>query len=226
MQLATGGGKTVVVAAIVAEAVAAGGRVLFIAHRRELIQQASAKLHAAGVDHGIIQAGFPTRPGERVQVASISTIYARAIRSSIMELPPADLVVVDEAHHAAARTYRKLIGAYPRSIILGMTATPCRGDGLGLGDIFEELIEGPPVADLTADGFLLPVRVYAPTQPDLTGVRIQAGEYAETELAERMNTGKLVADIVSTWLKKGRSRPTVSDTALSSTSRPRRTCPR
>jgi len=97
LPLPTGGGKTVIAASLVAHAVSLGWRVLILAHRRELITQTSAKLHAAGVDHGIVQAGFPMRPGERVQVASVQTISARAMRSSTIELPAADLVIVDEA---------------------------------------------------------------------------------------------------------------------------------
>ena len=100
----TGAGKTIVAATLIAQDVAQGRRVLFLAHRRELIQQASAKLYAVGVDHGIVQAGFPTRPGAKVQVASIPTLHRRAVRSTVMDLPPANLVVVDEAHHVRARS--------------------------------------------------------------------------------------------------------------------------
>ena len=118
---------------IIRRAVERNQRVLVLAHRRELIEQASRKLHAAGVDHGICQAGFPSRPGEPVQVASVQTLYARAVRSTRMELPSADLLVIDEAHHAPARTYRRIVEAFPNAIILGVTATPCRADGRGLG---------------------------------------------------------------------------------------------
>jgi superfamily II DNA or RNA helicase len=184
-------------------------RVLFLAHRRELIQQTSAKLHAVGVDHGIIQAGFPTRPGEGVQIASISTLHARAVRSNKMEMPPADLVIVDEAHHCRARTYQRLMRAYPNAIILGMTATPCRGDGRGLGDVFESLIECLPVAELIASGYLVPTVVYAPTRPDLSGVRVEKGDYVEKQLAERMDRAQLVGDIISHWLRLAERRRTV-----------------
>src|SRR6185369_16577787 len=99
---------------------------LVLAHRRELIKQTSTKLHAAGIDHGIIQAGFPTRPGERVQVASVQTLHARAVRTAGMEMPQADLVIVDEAHHVRARSYRQILEAYPGATVIGLTATPCR----------------------------------------------------------------------------------------------------
>ena len=95
------------------ELVQRGSRVLFLAHRRELITQASRKLHEAGCDHGVWLPGYPLRPAEPVQVASIATLHARAIRSGSIELPRADLVIVDEAHHSRARTYQRLIASYP-----------------------------------------------------------------------------------------------------------------
>jgi superfamily II DNA or RNA helicase len=207
--LVTGGGKTVVIADIIAAARARGERVLVLAHRRELITQTSQKLYAVGVGHGIVQAGFPSRPGEAVQVASIQTLHARAIRSAKMDLPPADLVVVDEAHHARSESYQRIVASYPAATLIGMTATPCRGDGRGLGNTFQVIVEGPPAADLIRDGFLVGTRVYAPARPDLRGVHTRAGDYVETELAERMDKPKLVGDIVSTWLRIGERRPTV-----------------
>jgi DNA repair protein RadD len=205
----TGSGKTVIAAAVIAEAVAQSRRVVFLAHRRELITQASAKLYAAGVDHGIILAGFPPRLREPVQVASIATLHARAIRTDTIELPAADLVVVDEAHHATAATYRRLLEAYPAATIIGITATPCRGDGRGLGDIFEALIECPPVAELITGGFLVGTKVFAPSRPDLMGVRVERGDYVERDLAPRMDQADLVGDIVSHWHRLADRRPTV-----------------
>jgi len=205
----TGAGKTVIVAAIVAQSVAQRQRVVFLAHRRELISQASRKLHAAGVEHGILLPGYPMRPTESVQVASIATLHARAIRTDTIELPPADLVIVDEAHHARARTYRRLLEAYPNAAVIGLTATPCRGDGRGLGGIFDVLIECQDVATLTAAGYLVPAQIYAPSQPDLAGVRVERGDYVERQLAERVDTAQLVGDIVEHWLRLAERRRTV-----------------
>jgi DNA repair protein RadD len=205
----TGSGKTVIAAAIVKTAIENGQRVLFLCHRRELIVQASRKLHSLGVDHGIILPGYPTRLGERVQVASIPTLDARTVRSRVMELPEADLVIVDECHHTRARSWHRLIEAYPQATIIGLTATPCRGDGKGLGNIFDELIEVATVAELIETGFLVPTRVYAPVRPDLTGVRVERGDYVERQLAERVNTAQLVGDIVEHWHKLADRRRTV-----------------
>jgi superfamily II DNA or RNA helicase len=205
----TGAGKTVIAAAVIVQAVQAGRRVLFLAHRRELIKQASRKLHAAGCDHGILLSGYTARPGKPVQVASIATLHARAVRSNIIDLPPADLIVVDEAHHVRARTYARVIQAYPGVAILGLTATPCRGDGRGLGNVFQTIIQCPSVADLITAGHLVPTVVYAPWIPDLRGVRVERGDYVESQLAKRMDQPKLVGDIVEHWLHLAERRPTV-----------------
>ena len=205
----TGSGKTVVAAVLIAEAVARSERVVFVAHRRELIEQTSRKLHAVGVDHGIIQAGYPVRPGVSVQVASIQTLHARALRSAKIELPPADLLFVDEAHHVRARTYAGLIEAYPDAVVIGLTATPCRGDGRGLGNIFQALVECPSVAKLTRDGYLVPVRIFAPVRPNLSGIRVERGDYVESQLVTRMNTDRLVGDIIEHWHRLGEGRRTV-----------------
>jgi DNA repair protein RadD len=205
----TGAGKTVIGAHIIRNKASAARSVLVLAHRREIIGQTSRKLHAAGISHGIIQAGFQPRPLELVQVASIQTLWMRAIHRETMDLPAAGLLWIDEAHHCPAETYRKIIDAYHDAVLLGTTATPCRGDGRGLGGIFEELIETPQVAELIRQGYLVKTRVYAPVDPDLKGVRTVAGDYIENQLAERMDTDKLVGDIVTHWHKYGEQRRTV-----------------
>jgi DNA repair protein RadD len=205
----TGSGKTVIASAIVHAAVAKGSRVLFLAHRRELARQAHEKLYCYGIDAGIIQAGFEPRLEQPVQIASIQTLWARAYRSRRMEPPPADLVIVDEAHRVRARTYTEIIASYSSAVILGLTATPCRSDGRGLGNAFDVMVECPPVQALVDQGFLVPTKVYAPSQPDLTGVRVERGDYVESQLAERVNTDQLVGDIVTHWHRLAEGRKTV-----------------
>ena len=205
----TGAGKNVMAAAMIDDAVQHRRRVLFLAHRRELIKQTSAKLFAVGVGHGILQAGFPPRPCEPVQVASIATLHARAVRTRTIDLPNADLVIVDEAHHIRARTYARVVEEYPDAVILGMTATPCRSDGRGLGNAFDVLVECASVAELIKQKHLVPTRVYAPSIPDLKGVRIERGDFVESQLAARMDLPKLIGDIVEHWHKYAERRRTV-----------------
>ena len=180
-------GKTVIAGAIIKQALEGFQDVLVLAHRREIISQTSRSCSTRH-PHGIIQAGIHKllRPMERVQVAQIQTLTARAVRSNRMELPQADLLVIDEAHHSPAGTYRKIIDAYPDAILLGLTATPCRGDGRGLGGIFETSSNAPGRrADRARTFWSGPASMRR--YPDLKGVRIQAGDYNERQLAERMD---------------------------------------
>jgi superfamily II DNA or RNA helicase len=210
----TGAGKTVIASTVIMEYVQERRKVLVLAHRREIIGQTVKKLRDLGVWCGVIQAGEREMPMALVQVASVQTLWSRAMctgpnGTTRMELPPATLVVVDECHHATAATWSGILDAYPDAIILGLTATPCRGDGRGLGGIFETMIECPQVAELIELGYLVRSRVYAPSTPDLKGVEVRHGDYVESQLAERMDKQKLVADIVSTWHKYGERRKTV-----------------
>jgi DNA repair protein RadD len=199
----------VVAGEVIRRTVAEGGRVLVLAHRREIVSQTSRKLTDVGVEHGIIQAGEATPDGASVQVASVATLYVRGIRGTKIELPPADLLVIDECHHATATSWSKILAAYPNAVLLGLTATPCRGDGRGLGGVFEALIECPQVAQLIEQDYLVGTRVYAPTIPDLKGIKVQAGDYVEKQLAEVMDRPKLVGDIVTHWHRLAEGRKTV-----------------
>jgi DNA repair protein RadD len=208
----TGSGKTVVASEIIKRVVERHQSVLVLAHRREIITHTSGKFYDHGIRHGVIQAGLEKflRPMERVQVASVQTLWVRAVRSEAMPLPPANLLIIDEAHHCPANTYFKIIESYPEAILLGLTATPCRGDGRGLGGIFETMIECPQVPELIEGKCLVRSRIYAPVDPDLRGVKIQAGDYVENQLADRMDRPKLVGDIVTHWHKYGERRKTVA----------------
>jgi DNA repair protein RadD len=205
----TGAGKTVILSDIARQYRSVGRSVLVLAHRREIITQTHKKLADHGVRAGIIQAGIDPRPLEQVQVASISTLWSRAFRSAAMLRPDADILIIDECHHATARTYKKIIEEYPDAILLGLTATPCRGDGRGLGGIFETMIQCPQVAELIARDHLVKSTVYAPVDPDLRGVGTRNGDFVETQLADRMDRPKLIGDIVTHWHKFGERRKTV-----------------
>jgi DNA repair protein RadD len=205
----TGSGKTIMGGSIVASGLVRGSRVLWLAHRRELIQQAQDKLFELGVDAGIIQAGFQPSPELPVQIASIPTLHARAVRTRAIEPPPADLIIVDEAHHIRARSWKATLALYPDAVVIGLSATPCRGDGRGLGNVFDIMVECPSVQELIDLGFLVPTKVYAPSRPDLTGVRVERGDYVEKQLAEVMDRGELVGDIVTHWLRLAERRKTV-----------------
>jgi superfamily II DNA or RNA helicase len=208
---ATGGGKTVVAGEIIKQRTAAFKRTVFVAHRDELLTQARDKLKAFGIDAGIIKAGRDkdVRPQALVQICGIQTLYARAIRSDRMELPPAEYVWIDESHRSRAMTYAKLIEAYPNAVIVGLTATPCRGDGRGLGNIFDVMLQAPQVGELIAQGYLCKLRIFAPPPPDLRGVGTAQGDYIIGQLSDRMNTDVLRGDFVLHWLRHAERRRTV-----------------
>lgn len=208
--LPTGGGKTVIFAHIVEGANRKQRRALVVVHRRELIRQASAKLDWAGVPHGIIAAGFPPNLDEPVQVGSIQTLARR-----LPALPPFDLIVLDEAHHARAETWRALINAQPQAKLLGVTATPARLDGKGLGvgagGCFDDLVLGPTAAELIDGGFLCRVRCFAPAQRlDLRSVRIVGGDYVREDLASVMNTASITGDAVEQYRRHADHAPALA----------------
>jgi DNA repair protein RadD len=214
--LPTGGGKTVIAAHIIREATAQRRYVMFVVHRRELVLQASAKLLNEGVEHAILMGAESSEYlGQRCVVASIQTLYARAFRNKRIERPPADIIFFDEAHHCRARTYWETREAYSNAKIIGLSATPARGDGRGLGgDLFSDLVKVPTYAELIELGFLVPPIVYAPVVPDLSGVKtLDTGDYSPSELEARMNSNVLVGGIIEHWHKIGENRPTIAFTS-------------
>lgn len=202
----TGAGKTVMFSAMVAAAVARGRRALVIVHRRELVEQAVDKLLQAGVEAGVILAGVPPRPELPVQVASVQTLGARQNGKARRELPPADLIILDEAHHAVSPTWRRVLESYPDAVMIGATATPWRTDKRGLADIFQSHVLAATVSELIQNGSLSPYEAFAYDAPDLHEVPVVAGEYNQAALSLACNTSVLVGGVVSEYLSYGRGR--------------------
>jgi superfamily II DNA or RNA helicase len=193
-QLATGGGKTVVFSHITKSAAAKGKRTGVFVHRRELIKQSSAKLDWAGVPHGIMAAGQDRDHDAPVQVLSIQSAVRR-------ELPQFDFIVIDEAHHARADTWHQLLASQTKAKLLGVTATPARTDGKGLGvdhgGLFDDMICGPSMQSLIDQGHLSPARCLVPSRTiDTSGLKKLGGDYQIDELAKRAKivTGDAVAE--------------------------------
>lgn len=203
----TGAGKTILGCQIIKQAVDKGRRVLFLAHRRELIDQCAAKLDEAGViHHGVILAGHSKAraPHAPVQVASIQTLIRR-------ELPPADLVMIDECHRALAKSYLNLLANYPAAKIIGLTATPERLDGKGLGDLFDDMVVVSTIPQLIADGYLVKPECYgAPSGgPDLSWVKKHRGDYHESQLQVVMDTTELTGELLTNWQRLAATMKTV-----------------
>ncbi len=193
----TGAGKTVIFSHIAASVAARSKRVVVLVHRVELLRQTSAALTKSGVDHSLINPQFTPDYRKAVQVASVQTLVKRI---HMMPTPP-DLIVVDEAHHANAGSWRKIIAAFPNAHVLGVTATPIRGDGTGLGieagGIFDNLVEGPQVPWLIENGYLVKPIIYAPMERlDLKGIKVVRGDYDAVELAKAVDKPKITGDAV------------------------------
>lgn len=199
----TGAGKTTVFSFVAAGARVRGKSTIIIAHRRELIAQASARLDDYGIDHGIIMAGhWRKKPWLPVQVASIDTLRNRSVNAF-------DLIVIDEAHHSVARSYVEFVESQTQAKVLGVSATPFRMDGKGLGDAFDGLVRMSSVRELIDLGYLVPPRMFAPTKPDLSGIKIKNGDFDQEELARRIDRQQLVGDIVHHWRSLASDRQTI-----------------
>lgn len=204
--LPTGGGKTMMFSHITSEAAKRRKRVWVLSHRVELIDQISASLEQFGTKHGFIAAGYLDIPRAMVQVAGVFTVAKR-----LHKVAPPDLIVVDEAHHATnSTTWGKILAAFPKASVLGVTATPCRLDGTGLRECFDTLVLGPSVADLTARGYLVPLKAYAPALVSTEGLHTRAGEFIASELAERADNSTVTGDAVAHYKRLADGKPAVA----------------
>ena len=204
----TGSGKTVIASSMLRQAQVCRTKTMFVAHRRELVMQCSKKLYEFGVEHGVIMANKSPNPFASVQVCSIQTFTARKDKFDF-DKPEANLIILDEAHRSTSNSFQQLIKEYPEATVIGLTATPIRSDGQGLGHIYEKLIECASINDLIEQGYLVPSNIVAPTIPDLKGIKVVAGDYDKKVLDTRMNVPKLIGDIVKHWREYAQYRPTV-----------------
>lgn len=215
--LPTGAGKTVVASEIIRRALGLdrrwngkpAGRVLFLALPREQVDQAVAKLVAWGAPAGLIGTILArddrSSPEAPIQVATLGTLLARNFKTG--DMPPAGLVVIDEAHHSVAPTYRAVLARYPKARVLGLTATPMRLDGRGLADAgFQGLLVGATPMQLGIEGYLAMPRMWGPGEKarvDLKGVRVEQGDFAQAESSRRMGKPTIVGRHVSHYEELG-----------------------
>lgn len=203
--LPTGGGKTVTFTYITQQAILKGNIVWIIAHRKELINQASRTLDNFGVKHGVIHPKATPKYGEFVQVASVQTLINR-----MHKYQKPNLIIVDEAHHSTAGMWRKVIEENPQAIVLGVTATPERADGVGLGDVFDDMVIGPQIYELIEQGFLVEPMVFRPPMiAELDGVKKHKSDYVRDDLAMAMNKPKITGDAIEHYKKYAFGLPTI-----------------
>lgn len=176
-------------------------RTLILCHRMELLEMISGGL---SVPHGLILPGQKTTPPDQVLVGMIQTVQRRLDR-----LPKFEWVISDEAHLAMADGWRNTLKYYDKAWHLGMSATPCRLDGRGLGDVFDTFVFGPSVRELTERGYLVPCKTFAPPAPSTDGLKKTAGEYSMDDAGDMFGTPKVVGDAIEHLERHGAWRPTI-----------------
>lgn len=189
--LGCGGGKSVVQASIAKGATDKGNRALFLVHRRELCEQIAQTFTKCGVDM------------EMCDVMMVQTASRR-----LETLPEYQLIITDECHHSLARTYRKIYDRYD-CIRLGFTATPCRLNQGGLGEVYEDLVTSVSTQWLIANKYLSPYRYYSVKLADTSSLHTRAGEYKQDEVAALMQRNKIYGDTVSQWERLARNKKTI-----------------
>lgn len=202
--LATGSGKTVVFCELVKAAIAKQKKTIVIVRGRKLVDQASQRLLRENVPHGVHMAGhYLYKPTLPVQVCSVDTLISRGLR------PQADLIIIDEAHLAVSDGYRELINDYPNAFIVSVTATPYVDKPLT--HIAQSMVHPISMNELIEQGFLVPFRYFAPSTPELSGVKISSStkDYVVDDLEKAMNRTQLTGRIIDHWKKLANGLPTI-----------------
>lgn len=182
-----GSGKTLVMANMAQAAAARGKRVLFLVHRRELITQASRTLTEYGIIHGI-----NGETADLIQIASVQTVARR-----LKNMAAPDLIILDECHHATAKTWKNCLEYWGDAYVVGLTATPARLNGQGLCDVFDALVIGPTAQELILQGHLCNYKYYAPPMvANFDGVKITMGDFNNNEIEIIVNKPTVIGDAV------------------------------
>lgn len=187
--LPTGCGKTIVFCRIAADAVQDGRRVLILAHRGELLDQAADKLEkSTGLKAAVEKAEDSCLDSwYRVTVGSVQTLM-REKRLALFQPDYFDTIIVDEAHHVLADSYQRVLDHFPDAKVLGVTATPDRGDMRNLGSVFESLAYEYTLPKAIREGYLCPIKAQTiPLDIDLSSVGVQSGDFKTGELGTALD---------------------------------------
>lgn len=223
----TGAGKTVVASGIIDGAVNRGREVWFLAHRFELIAQTCAKLAACGIRHRVIAPPDAVRRIQADQFRSLrrsfvdpmATVAVGTVQTASRRIGrpgrAPGLMLIDECHLSIAPTYRKIAEAFPQALLIGLTATPTRLDGKGLGQhaggLYDDLIVLCQPQELVDAGFLVPSRFFAAERmPDVSRVRMTGGDYDRGELGARVDKPTLIGDAVAHYRRVAHGRPAMA----------------
>lgn len=207
--LPTGTGKTIVFASVAADQVRAGDRVLILAHRGELLEQAADKLQrSTGLVSAVEKAESTCLDSWfRVVVGSVQTLQ----RTARLERFPQDYfgtIIIDEAHHAITDGYRRILDYFSGAKVLGVTATPDRGDMRNLGEVFDSLAFEYKLTDAIKEGYLCKIMAQTiPLQLDITSVAMSGGDYAVGDLGTALDP--YLEQIAAEMARRCKSRKTV-----------------
>ena len=210
VQMPTGTGKTHVMAAVIRENMEHG--VLIVAHRLELIGQISQTLDSFEVPHGVIDRWTKDVEGiarnNKVVVASIQTLSRRGNDSEVSQILNASLVIVDEAHHAVAKSYRWMWEQWPKAKFLGLTATPCRLNQAGFTDLFDTLLESYSIQTFIDRGWLSDFEYVSVTPDNMMVERIAGlkkrgvdGDYQTKEMATVMDAPESIEHLYNSYMQ-------------------------
>ena len=163
-----------------AETIQAKGRtVWFLVHRKELLDQTVATFDRFGIERRTIHIGM------------VGTVANHPQR-----WPAPHTIIFDECHFSAAKTWGKIIEAFPKAFIIGLTATPCRLDGKPLGSIYDGLIDGPQAAELIQTGYLAPYRYYAPAVADLSALNRKGSDFDTEQASDILTERAVFGDVI------------------------------
>ena len=200
----TGAGKSHIIGNIACSAVEKGHKVLALMHRRQLVTQLAGFFQDAGIDPALIMSGEESELEKDVQVATCQT-YLRRMKLHPLEenhwFINASVIFIDEAHHVLSKTYQKILREYEDKIVIGVTATPILSSGVGMGTFFDSIVSEVTVQELIDQEFLVPAVYYGPSEPDLSKLKIVAGDYEKKGLNKLMNQPKLIGNVVENWMK-------------------------
>lgn len=204
----TGGGKTRMFAELILKAREASRRVVLYTHRKLLVSQTSGVFGTAGIQHGVMAAGYQPRLLDDVQIASIWTVGSRVFHRGCWELPEGDLVFVDEAHAMTHPTARKALDKHAASgaVIIGVTATP-----VGLTGLYDKLVVAGTNSQLRECGALVPAITFGPDEPDLKHVgRSKIGEYVQDGIRKAIRVTKIYGSVLKNYRRLNPDgRPTI-----------------
>lgn len=190
--LGCGGGKSVIQAEIARSATAKGNRVQFLVHRKELCRQITDTFIRQGVDMSLCS------------VDMVQTLSRR-----LDNIPEPALIITDEAHHGTANTYRKIYNKFPEALKLGFTATPIRLNKGGLGEIYQDLIQGVSTKWLIENNYLSPYKYYSVKLADTSNLHIRSGEYKVDEIACLMQNKEIYGETIMQWERIAKGRKTI-----------------